>query len=74
MRVFICRNSNGKQDLCISVDENYALFKNKTKLNHPTPIRMATIVFKKRKKTQQKIKSVGEGVEKLETAHVLVGR
>lgn len=31
MRVFICRNSNGKQDLCISVDENYALFKNKTK-------------------------------------------
>lgn len=35
---------------------------------------MATIVFKKRKKKQQKIKSVGEGVEKLETAHVLVGR
>lgn len=60
--VHLSNSSNGKQASCVPLDENDALFQNKTKQIHPTPIRMAT----KKNITKTEIASIGEGLETLQ--------
>lgn len=60
MRVFTCSGSSNKKQDRISLEENYALLKNKTKQIHPTPVRTAT----KKNTATTEIANIGEGLEK----------